>query len=660
MADEDNARKYRSVLVAFMSHKDEFQYDRDAEFTQEQLLQVDADDVVAFFNFKAYGVDVPSSDDRPKHGRSNSLLHYKKALSFFMPNRNHQWDEITKRGNPTKSQGVNDMIKRVKRFETRRQGAPSKARRPLRDAEFRSLLDELRRHDDYVVKYGIPALLCFQFHLIGRLDDCAKWMKSNLQAHNEHGDKAAKAKLCWSKNVHEERDAPWQHLFGCLNWTFCCILHIGLWLEVFFSTAPGASHHPFVFGFTESINDHEKLARRTRDKVYDTIRPILQELGVDDDALLGTHSNRKFASTWVRSNGISKDDKDHRGRWKRKRISDAYDDVELDYVDAKVAAVLCPSGVCNYVVKDSACSDDWIISNVTPKIAENLGNVLAVLFGKAILWLCFSEYKEHMPIEMRQRITAAYDIVRTLPQGENPIGKRLVHVSGEEGTVYMEDIEEEPEDVPAAAQGQPAGPNRRNNSNGSNRQLLLTILANQHSLQRAVTENSNGLADVRGTLRAQNSTMNKLIRKIDANPTRLLLRAANNNTANNAERRQEQAAPAPRSPRRQVDDNCDENALLFPNPKNLYQLWTEYELGIGTRKAAKFFTRAERGRFKFKYSRRKIVWDLMAARIRAGDTYSTVIDNLYAHYGPNSSVTTIINGIRQDRKAGSLPISLRV
>lgn len=42
----------------------------------------------------------------------------------------------------------------------------------------------------------------------------------------------------------------------------------------------------------------------------------------------------------------------NRGRWKsRRRVSDDYDDIELPYIDAKVAGLLCISGPCKYKVR---------------------------------------------------------------------------------------------------------------------------------------------------------------------------------------------------------------------------------------------------------------------------------------------------------------------
>ena len=51
---------------------------------------------------------------------------------------------------------------------------------------------------------------------------------------------------------------------------------------------------------------------------------------------IGTHSLRKYPSTYSRRCGCSRDDTDFRGRWKRtKKQIDTYIDVELPYPDAK-------------------------------------------------------------------------------------------------------------------------------------------------------------------------------------------------------------------------------------------------------------------------------------------------------------------------------------
>ena len=96
----------------------------------------------------------------------------------------------------------------------------------------------------------------------------------------------------------------------------------------------------------------------------------------------------------------------------------------------------------------------------------------------------------------------------------------------------------------------------------------------------------------------------------------------------------------------------DRNATLSPHPRTLYAVWQEYQFGIGGRKAAKNFTAQERGRCKYAYHRRKVVWEKVSEMVRAGYTADTAIDAIYGVYGRSASVTQIINGMRRDRGNG--------
>eukprot|EP00957_Ditylum_brightwellii_P029733 2248368-Ditylum_brightwellii.AAC.1 len=52
----------------------------------------------------------PPSTNNPTKGHSTSLTYYKKALLYFMPNCCMVWNELTKTGNSTRSEDVNDLI----------------------------------------------------------------------------------------------------------------------------------------------------------------------------------------------------------------------------------------------------------------------------------------------------------------------------------------------------------------------------------------------------------------------------------------------------------------------------------------------------------------------------------------------------------------------
>jgi hypothetical protein len=126
-------------------------------------------------------------------------------------------------------------------------------------------------------------------------------------------------KLQWSKNVHEERDAPNQILIGAMDPMFCVLVGLGVWLKVFLGRGGIAEQTPYIFGLNQDVRVPQG-GDKIKDAVSDTFakqvfdRPEV----VTDDGPLGTHSFRKFASTFCRRNGCSKDEKDLRGQWKRR------------------------------------------------------------------------------------------------------------------------------------------------------------------------------------------------------------------------------------------------------------------------------------------------------------------------------------------------------
>jgi hypothetical protein len=99
---------------------------------------------------------------------------------------------------------------------------------------------------------------------------------------------------------------------------------------------------------------------------------------------------------------------------------------------------------------------------------------------------------------------------------------------------------------------------------------------------------------------------------------------------------------------------------LSPLPRTLYDLWVEYQTGIGGRKAARNFTARERRADKYRYYRRMHVWDIVANLVNAGFQARVVVDRIYGHYGANKPVTRIIKDIMQDKRNGGLPLVLWV
>jgi hypothetical protein len=115
--------------------------------------------------------------------------------------------------------------------------------------------------------------------------------------------------------------------------------------------------------------------------------------------------------------------KDLRGRWRKVRVSDVYDDVELPFPDAKVAGKLCVGGPCKYVITDgSGVTDDFLLQHVVPNICTRFPAEVAKVLAKPLLWLvCFNI--NHLPPAMKERIQTAYNNIRVLPAERNPVKK---------------------------------------------------------------------------------------------------------------------------------------------------------------------------------------------------------------------------------------------
>jgi hypothetical protein len=106
-----------------MTFVNDEEYDKEHVFSQDELAPLTPADVLRWMCQQAYGTPEPGPDANPTHARSSTLMFWKKAISFFMPNRLMPWNAISGQGNPTRSIEVNEMIKKVKkrRFENKGQ-----------------------------------------------------------------------------------------------------------------------------------------------------------------------------------------------------------------------------------------------------------------------------------------------------------------------------------------------------------------------------------------------------------------------------------------------------------------------------------------------------------------------------------------------------------
>ena len=136
---------YDAILLKMVGYLDGVVYPKGTVISRERLETITPADLMRYFNKITFDDEDPDDDTSPTV-RSSSLEFYKKALSFYMPNRMMVWNEISNCGNPPRCTLINDLIKRVKKMEVRKQGVPSRARHPMNHEEYKATLVELKEY----------------------------------------------------------------------------------------------------------------------------------------------------------------------------------------------------------------------------------------------------------------------------------------------------------------------------------------------------------------------------------------------------------------------------------------------------------------------------------------------------------------------------------
>ena len=153
-------------------------------FCSTDLNHAKPNDMYKWMCSKAYGKDNLAQTDQPIM-RASSIQYWKKAVSYFF-NTTQKWNKASETGNPTQSKKINQLIKVVKRQETRGNGAEAQADRPFTEDEFYQVLDLIAddRH---------RAMLTFQYHMIARMDNVAHVKKNTLKVSSKF--------RCWPSSL---------------------------------------------------------------------------------------------------------------------------------------------------------------------------------------------------------------------------------------------------------------------------------------------------------------------------------------------------------------------------------------------------------------------------------------------------------------------------
>jgi len=259
---------YKTELLRFLRFKFGGSSEGDIS-NQELLLQITDQDVANYLTEKAFGKTDPGPQDMPIAGRSNTLKCIKKKLSIFMPRKNIVWDEVQKRGNPTRSVAVNEVINKVMRCEVRRQGAPSHVVREIEYEEFIQLIDLIRREATIseAERYRIASAIALQWHLIARIDDMMKLQGRDIFPHQHFTQECIMVQMKWSKNITEERDSAKQFIIGSMEEELCPLVSLAVFAEAAGSALGGDAQsrgEQFIYG---DADGHRKI-RRVLDRIF--------------------------------------------------------------------------------------------------------------------------------------------------------------------------------------------------------------------------------------------------------------------------------------------------------------------------------------------------------------------------------------------------------
>ena len=408
--------KYESNFLQFMGYIDGCTYNIGQTFTKNSLLQLEPIDVYSYLCYRIFGIETPSPEDNPKYWRGSTLDYHKKAISYFMINKMHVWNEENVSGNPTRSSMVNGLVEFVAKKQAQQLGKQSNVVRDLTITEFAQIITILRGMSNPIRKYSMSAYLIFQYNMIGRIDDVAHVYMENIKSSPVY-PYALMVSVGWSKNVLEERDAPDQILVGANNPTYCVLLALAIHLETWVGGVSG--HTEFLFAL---MSDPES----TKTRVGDVLRKEVfrsKSFVPDYDGNLGSHSIRKLASTYA-SNSCNPHEVSRRGRWKAgKKMVDIYISTTLPYPDAKVAGALAVGGPVKYTLTEGCgISDDWIAKHVVPNIIRVFNRKVSMVLGYALLWGCFEpKIKAHLPSFLVDRVDSEYSYVINLEECENQV-----------------------------------------------------------------------------------------------------------------------------------------------------------------------------------------------------------------------------------------------
>ena len=160
--------------------------------------------------FKAYGnPDADTETEYPTSCQYKTLCAIRKGISAFMLDKAHSWSVCNQEGNPTRSNKVKELMKKVEEAEAKEVGAPSQARGPFVCEEYKNIIQTFKSNEDTEEALFTSSIFCTQYNMGARIDDVSKQKSEHLKEPSsvEHQNYCIRTKLPWSKKVTTKKQA---------------------------------------------------------------------------------------------------------------------------------------------------------------------------------------------------------------------------------------------------------------------------------------------------------------------------------------------------------------------------------------------------------------------------------------------------------------------
>jgi len=258
-------KAYHPVLIQFMSYRDDEEYERDNEFTPEELNEIQPEEIEKWMRVKVGSL----SQDRMTilHWVEHHRLSTTRRLYLTTCPTSSFWMKSDFQDRePYKIYSGKWTNQESEKKEAWKQGKRSSARRPFEPAEFEQTLDMCNDLDG---KYVHDSSFLLQVPVYNGCKSgwfLPAW-KAGLFVCLKPNPQFPFTLLCWMfcfKNVLEERDAPDQILLGAMDRCYCVLLGLGIFLEVWCEAEVGIAN-PYLFGDTGD-------PKKTKKSVYETLK----------------------------------------------------------------------------------------------------------------------------------------------------------------------------------------------------------------------------------------------------------------------------------------------------------------------------------------------------------------------------------------------------